>query len=130
MMEKENSNRTRIIGVRLTPGEFKIIEDRWKATTCPKLSDYVRQVLYQRPVIKTYRDRSLDDFMAEMMLLRTELNRLGNNFNQAVKKLHTANIDADYKNWLRAFEVEKHTLHNKVEQINRNIEKFAGRWLQ
>lgn len=129
-MEKENSNRTRIIGVRLTPSEFKMIEDRWKATTCPKLSDYVRQVLFQRPIVKTYRDRSLDDFMGEVMRLRKELNHLGNNFNQAVKKLHTANVDADYRNWLRAFEIEKHTMFNKVEQINNNIQKFAERWLQ
>lgn len=81
-------------------------------------------------MIKAYRDRSLDDFMGEMMRLRTELNHLGNNFNQAVKKLHTANVDADYRNWLRTFEIEKHTLNNKIEQINGNIQKFAERWLQ
>lgn len=126
----EVQTKTKCLHVRLSTAEYQLLQGNFKKTTCRKLSEYVRSILFQRPVIKGYRDRSLDDFMAEMMRLRTELNHLGNNFNQAVKKLHTANIDADYRNWLRAFEIEKHTLHNKIEQINGNIQKFAERWLQ
>ena len=37
-------------------------------------------------LVATYRNQSLDDFMTEMMQLRSELNSIGNNFNQAVKK--------------------------------------------
>lgn len=129
-MKKEDSNRTRIVGLRLTPDEFKIIEARWKASTCRKLSDYLRQCIFQRPIVKTYRDRSLDDFMSEMILLRNELNRVGNNFNQSVKKLHTLNTIADLKTWLIAHDVEKHTLFNKMEEIRAIIQKFAERWLR
>lgn len=46
-------------------------------------------MLLSQLVTLTYRGQSPDDFMAAMMRLRTELNCLGINFNQAVKRLHT-----------------------------------------
>lgn len=49
MMKEEKSNRTRIIGLRLTPDEYATIEAKWKASTCHKLSDYVRRSLFEYP---------------------------------------------------------------------------------
>ena len=129
-MEREHSNRTRIIGLRLTPEEYAKIEKRWKASTCRKLSDYVRHNLFEKPVVSSYRNQSTDDFMAEMAQLRTELNHIGNNFNQAVKRLHTLSQIAEFKSWLIAYEVEKKTLFNKVDEVKRHIQKIAESWLQ
>jgi hypothetical protein len=129
-MGRENSNRTRIIGLRLTPAEYAKIERKWKASTCRKLSDYVRHNLFEKPVTSYYRNQSLDDFMAEMVLLRNELNHIGNNFNQAVKRLHTLNQINEFRNWLIAYEVEKKTLFNKVDEIKKHIQKIAESWLQ
>ena len=129
-MERENSNRTRIIGLRLTPGEYAKIEQKWKASTCRKLSDYVRHTLFEKPVTSYYRNQSLDDFMAEMALLRNELNHIGNNFNQAVKRLHTLNQIAEFRSWLIAYEVERKTLFNKVDEIKKHVQKIAESWLQ
>ncbi len=129
-MERENSNRTRIIGLRLTPEEYAKIEQKWKASTCRKLSDYVRHTLFEKPVTSYYRNQSLDDFMAEMALLRNELNHIGNNFNQAVKRLHTLNQIAEFRSWLIAYEVERKTLFNKVDEIKKHVQKIAESWLQ
>ena len=129
-MGGDNSNRTRIIGLRLTPAEYAKIERKWKASTCRKLSDYVRHNLFENPVTSYYRNQSLDDFMAEMVLLRNELNHIGNNFNQAVKRLHTLNQIAEFRSWLIAYEVEKRTLFNKVDEIKKHVQKIAESWLQ
>lgn len=129
-MGREHSNRTRIIGLRLTPAEYAKIERKWKTSTCRKLSDYVRHNLFEKPVTSYYRNQSLDEFMAEMILLRNELNHIGNNFNQAVKRLHTLNQIAEFKSWLIAYEVEKKTLFNKVDEIKKHIQKIAESWLQ
>ena len=94
---KKNLNRSRIVGLRFTLKEYEQIEKKWKASTCRKLSDYVRRKLFEKPIITTYRNQSLDDFMAEMIQLRSELNSIGNNFNQAVKKLHTLQQIGDFK---------------------------------
>ena len=129
-MKEQNSNRTRIIGLRLTPDEYAKIEKKWKASTCRKLSDYVRRSLFDKPVVTTYRNSSQDDLMAELTRLRSELNAVGNNFNQAVKKLHTLSQTAEFKSWLIAYEVEKNILSSKVDEVRINVKKILEIWLQ
>jgi hypothetical protein len=129
-MEEKNSNRSRIIGLRLTPKEYEKIEKKWKESTCRKLSDYVRRGLFEKTIVTTYRNQSLDDFMAEAIRLRGELNCVGNNFNQAVKKLYTLHQIAEFRSWIITYELEKQTLLNMVEEIKNHIEKIAVEWLQ
>jgi hypothetical protein len=129
-MERKNSNRTRIIGLRLTSDEYRKIEKKWKASTCRKLSEYVRRSLFGKPIVTTYRNSSQDDLMAELTKLRNELNGIGNNFNQVVKKLHTLQQIAEFKSWLIAYEVEKKILQNKLDEVRNNIKKMLEIWLQ
>ena len=129
-MERKKSNRTRIIGLRLTTEEYAAIERKWKASTCRKLSDYARQKLFDKPITNYYRNQSLDDFMAEMAQLRKELNHIGNNFNQAVKRMHTLNQIPEFKNWLITYELERKTFFNKVDEIKKHIQKIAETWLR
>lgn len=129
-MKEQNSNRTRIVGLRLTPDEYAKIEKKWKASTCRKLSDYVRRSLFEKPIVTTYRSSSQDDLMAELTRLRSELNAVGNNFNQAVKKLHTLSQIAEFRSWLIAYEVEKKILSNKVDEVRNNVKKILETWLQ
>ena len=129
-MEKKTVNRTRIIGLRLTPEEYVKIERQWKSSTSRKLSDYVRKILFGKPVIATYRNQSMDDFMQEMALLRKELNHIGVNFNQSVKRLHTLHQIAEFRSWLIAHEIEKKTLANKMDEIKNRIHKIAESWLR
>lgn len=129
-MERKNSNRTRIIGLRLTFDEYRKIEKKWKASTCRKLSEYVRRSLFEKPIVMTYRNSSQDDLMTELTKLRNELNAVGNNFNQAVKKLHTLQQIAEFKSWLIAYEVEKKILQNKLDEVRNNIKKMLEIWLR
>ena len=129
-MKEQNSNRTRIIGLRLPPDEYAKIEKKWKASTCRKLSDYVRRSLFDKPIVTTYRNSSQDDLLAELTRLRSELNAVGNNFNQAVKKLHTLSQIAEFKSWLIAYEVEKNILSSKVDEVRINVKKILEIWLQ
>ncbi len=130
VMEQEKTNRSRIIGLRLTLKEYEQIEKKWKASTCRKLSNYVRRSLFEKPIVTTYRNQSLDDLMAEAMKLRNELNSIANNFNQAVKKLHTLHQLAEFRRWLITYELEKQTLLNKVDEIKNHIQKIGEKWLQ
>ncbi len=129
-MKQENLSRSRIIGLRLTVKEYEQIEKKWRASTCRKLSDYVRRSIFEKPIVTTYRNQSLDDLMAEAIRLRNELNGIGNNFNQAVKKLHTLYQNPEFRNWLITYELERKILLNKVDKIKNNIQKIAEKWLQ
>jgi len=130
MMERENSNRTRIVGLRFTPEEYKKMERKWKTSTCRKLSDYIRKHLFDKPITTNYRNQSVDEFMTEIIHLRRELNALGNNFNQTVKRLHTLQQIPEFKAWIVGHELEKKILFNKVEEIKKCIQKISEKWLQ
>lgn len=129
-MEKENSNRTRIVGLRFTPQEYAKIERQWKASTCRKLSDYIRKYLFNKTITTNYRNQSLDELMSEMIRLRGELHAIGNNFNQAVKKLHTLQQIPEFKMWIITSELDRKILLNKVEEIKNSIQKISEKWLQ
>jgi len=94
------------------------------------LSDYARKNLLGKPLIATTRNQSLDDFMAEAIKLRNDLNGIGNNFNQAVKKLHTLNQISEFRHWIITYEIEKQILFNKMDEIKNHIKKIGEKWLQ
>lgn len=130
MMKRENSNRTRIVGLRFTPEEYEKIEKKWKASTCRKLSDYIRKHLFEKSITTIYRNQSLDDMIHEMMPLFKQLNGIGNNFNQAVKKLHTLNQIPEFKVWIISAELDKKILFDKIDEIKNYIRKISERWLR
>lgn len=129
-MKREISNRTRIVGLRFTPEEYAKIEKKWKASTCRKLSDYIRKHLFEKSINTIYRNQSLDDMIHEMMLLFKQLNGIGNNFNQAVKKLHTLNQIPEFKVWIISAELDKKNLFDKIDEIKKYIQKISERWLR
>lgn len=129
-MKRENSNRTRIVGLRFTPEEYTKIEKKWKASTCRKLSDYIRRHLFEKSINTIYRNQSLDDMVHEMMQLFKQLNGIGNNFNQAVKKLHTLNQIPEFKVWIISAELDKKILFDKIDEIKNYIQKISEKWLR
>ncbi|WP_409415780.1 plasmid mobilization protein [Flavobacterium sp. PS2] len=130
MMERENSNRTRKITLRLTAEEYVKIEQKWKASTCRKLSDYLRKHLFDKSITTTYRNQSLDDFIEETTVLRKELNAIGINLNQTVKKLHTLQQIPEFKVWIISFEIDKKIINDKIDLIERHTSKITEKWLQ
>ena len=129
-MSEQNNNRTKWLHVRLKPEEFSRIQKNFSKTTCRKISDYARRILLSKHVTSTFRNQSIDDLMTEAIKLRNELNNIGNNFNQPVKKLHTLQQIPEFKTWITAYERDKESLLNKVEEIKNNIQKIAEKWLQ
>ena len=129
-MKEQNKNRTRWLHLRLTVDEYELIQKRYRKSTCPKLSDYARKNLLQKPIVMKYRNGSLDELMPELILLRKDLNGIGNNFNQAVKKLHTLVQISEFKHWITVFELEKKVLFNSIDQIKKHIGNLSEKWLQ
>lgn len=127
-MQETKDNRTKVITLRLTAGEWEQLNSRFKATTCRKFSDYLRKVLLTGKVTVLTRNQSLDDFMAEMIELRNQLGAIGNNFNQAVRKLHILDKIPEFRQWILMNEIDKKILMNKVDEIKNRINQFAEKW--
>jgi len=131
MSEKDTkANKTKRVTIRLSEQEYQLLTQRWKKSTTRKLADYVRRCLFEKPIVTTYRNKSQDDFMAEMMMLRKDLGGLANNFNQAVKRLNTFFHPQQAKTWIAGWESARLVLLSKIEQIKNSIGKIADQWLQ
>lgn len=129
-MEAKRNNRTKWVHLRLRSEEYKIIIENFEKSTCRKLSEYARLQLLKKPITVRYRNESLDDLMAEIIVLRQELNGIGNNFNQAVKKLHTIDNVSELKDWLFRFELDRKTIATKLDEVKKGIHKIGELWLQ
>jgi len=130
VMSEENNNRTKWLHLRLKPEEYDKLHKHFSKTTCRKISDYARKVLLDKPIVTTVRNKSLDDLMAEIIVLKSELNSIGNNLNQTVKKLHTLHQIPDFKGWILTYETDEKLLLKTTEEIKNCILKITEKWLQ
>jgi len=64
-----------------------------------------------------------------MACLRKELNAIGNNYNQAVKKLHTLDKIPEFRIWTQDNEGVKLAFLKKVEDIKSRIYQINEQWL-
>ena len=129
-MTDQKTNRTKWLHLRLTENEFEKINSQFSKTTCRNLCEFARKILFAKPVTILHRNQSLDDFMAEMIQLRTELNAIGHNFNQAVKKLHTLQTVPEFRIWIRMNESLQQSFLQKTEEIKNKINQISDQWLQ
>lgn len=129
-MSEQEDKRTRWLHLRLTPAEYDRLDREFRQTTCRKMSQFARRKLLGKSITLRYRNQSLDEFMTEIIALRNELNRLGNNFNQAVKKLHSLRQLSEFRGWLLTWETERDTLLHQVSAIKDKLNNIADQWLQ
>lgn len=127
-MQETKDNRTKVITLRLTAAEWEQLNSRFKATTCKKFSDYLRKVLLTGKVTVLTRNQSLDDFMAEMIELRNQLSAIGNNYNQAVHKLHILKTIPELRDWVLKHYLNHEIFLNMVDQLKNRINQFSAKW--
>ncbi|MFT3980635.1 MAG: plasmid mobilization relaxosome protein MobC [Ferruginibacter sp.] len=129
-MKETKSIRSKWLTIRLNEDEEKQLQKFYERTTSASLSEYARDVLLKEPVTVLYRNQTADDFLAEMILLRKELNAIGNNFNQAVHKLHTHDHVPEIKAWAVLNETGKKFFLEKAEEISNQVHQIYELWSQ
>jgi hypothetical protein len=129
-MEAQKNNRSKWLHLRLTADEHRTIKGYFTRSNCRKLSEYARLQLLRKPIISKVRNESMDLLMGEIIALRNEVNAIGNNFNQAVKKLHTLQQASEIKDWILRYELDKKVMANKMEEVKKCIQKIGELWLR
>ena len=129
-MKENNPVRSKWLTIRLSPEEEKRLTKLAGKTTSASLSEYARNILLQEPVTVIYRSQSADDFLAEMLLLKKELNAIGNNFNQAVHRLHTLDHDRHIKAWAERYELQLHSFQKTTLEIQDKLQQIYQQWSQ
>lgn len=116
------------ISFRVKPAEYQKIQGLFSKTTHRKLSEYARNVLLQKPVTIKVRNESADQYLDEMIRLKKELNAIGNNYNQAIKKLHTLNHISEVKWWLNSHESLHQNFMQLTERIFQKLNEIHRQW--
>ena len=128
MSENKINHKKGWISFRVKPEEYDKIHQHLNNTTHRKLSEYARKVLLNKPVIVKYRNQTADEFLSAMIPLKNELNSIGKNFKQAVKKLHTLNQISEFKLWLITHEPDIKTGLQKIEEIKTKLIQIYEQW--
>ena len=129
-MKEKNPRRTKWLTLRLSEEEEETLTKLYRKTTSQSLSEYARDVLLKHPVYILFRNQSADDFLNEMIQLKRELNAIGNNFNQAVHRLHTLDHDYQLKAWAVQNEFHKKVFFEKTNEILEKLDQIYNLWLQ
>lgn len=116
------------ISFRVKPEQYEKIHNLFSKSTYRKLSEYARNVLLQKPVVFRTRNESADQFLIEMLLLKKELNAIGNNYNQAIKKLHTLNHIEEVKEWITKHERLHEAFLQQTVAILQKLNEIHRQW--
>ncbi|NJO24786.1 MAG: hypothetical protein HC867_01855 [Bacteroidia bacterium] len=129
MKKLESEVRRKMVVVRMNETEFSQLEKWQQKTTEKDTSSYLRKVALQKPVSVKYRNASADDFLLDMLALKKELNAIGNNFNQAVHKLHLLDKIPEFRVWINQYDGLHQSFISKTEQINFKVNELYEQWL-
>jgi hypothetical protein len=129
-MNEDRKETKEWISIRVKPEEYSKIYALFQETTCRKLSEYVRRVLLKKPVVVNYRNQTAEESLDIMNRLKNELNAIGNNYNQAVKKLHSLKAVPELKIWIILNEATRQNLVQKIEEVRLLMNKIYELWSQ
>lgn len=130
-MEKVKENLTKKLTIRVKPAEYAKLFNAYKSGTHRKFSEYIRNVLLEKPVTVYTRNKSIDDVLTDLIRLRSGMSSVANNFNQVVKKINYLNAGTSaLESWLQVAERNREKLLLIASEINQKIAQLSDQWLQ
>ncbi|MFA6059602.1 MAG: hypothetical protein WC756_15455 [Taibaiella sp.] len=129
-MREKNNNLTEVLNIRISKADHDKVMKLFSKTTERKLSGYLRKIILKEPMVKTYRNESLEEIIQVLTRLQSDLNGTANNYNQAVKKLHSYRNFEQVGTWLIVHKYEQEKMLKEIAEIKSFISKTAELWLQ
>lgn len=130
MKKEEAQVRSIVFKLRLNRAEKNRLQQLQQKSIEKDLSSYIRKVSLKEPVVVKYRNASADDFLECILQLKKELNAIGNNFNQAVKKLHVLDKIHEFRFWIETHKDLQQSLVSKTEEIRVLMYQLSEQWSQ
>lgn len=128
MKREETEVRKKLVAIRFNKQEFLQLKNNRKKSTEKTNSAYLRKLALMQPVTVVYRNGSADDFLKQMLQLQKELNAIGNNFNQAVHKLHTLDRIPEFRTWIMDYKKTHQLFLAKMEEISDRAYQIHQQW--
>ena len=130
MKKKPEEVRNKMIVVRVNGREFDRLQVMLKKSTCQSLGEYIRKICLQQPIVVKYRNQSREEFLAELVLLKKELNAIGINLNQVVHRMHIIDQTSAVITWLETNQIVLKKIADNEEDIKSWMKKIYVLWSQ
>ena len=128
-MRKNDPSNIRCIYVGLKLEEYAKIELQYKASTCRNKSEYIRNLIYNRPITILNRNQSLDDLIEEITILNNEINTIKNELSKTLEILCIDKNSSEFNQKIQEIGLKIANLHQIMDQIKNQIIKITDKWL-
>lgn len=118
------------ITIRFSDQERQLLNRRQQESTAGSISDYIRSVLLKGKITIRQRNDSLDRLINEFTQIRTQMQAVGNNFNQVVKRINQFKEPEAIVLWRASAEKYQQELLAKINSVEQRIEKAYKLWSQ
>lgn len=129
MVENKN-NKNKWLHLRMDEPSYQAVQNNFHKSTEKNFSAYLRKILLEKPLFAGTKDTGLSEILAELHRLQKDLNKIGNNYNQMVHKLHLCDKEAEVKLWVERYNKERGILLEALQSLTEYIHKTAQKWLQ
>jgi hypothetical protein len=130
MDQNKKEIRNIMIMIRMNKTEHERLLVLRNRSTEKSNSTYIRKMALSEPIHIIYRNGSADAFLEEMLELKRELQAIGNNFNQAVHKLHTLDRIPEFRTWIADYGQYHQLLLKKMNEILVETNRIYLQWSQ
>jgi len=105
------------VGFYLNDQDYQVVLELFSASVSSSLSDYMRKVILQKPVVIKTRNESAEILLQEMIVLKNGLSQAQQKFAVAVNRLLTCTSPREVSSWCSDPEHAPAELLNKIEEI-------------
>lgn len=120
-MKDKTEGKRHDLRIILDESQYADLKKRLQSTTFRTIPEYIRALINQEPVVKRYRNQSLDEILEALVALKGELSDMALKLDEAVAKITTApEIGPNLVNYLLAeqFSVKANLEHIKSLLLN------------
>lgn len=121
--------RDHLLRIRLNEAEYSRLMALQANSNCRFPGEFARRLLTRDGLVLYTRDRSLDDWMEELIGMRMELVRLREGLEQALECLVSCRDIPDFQNWLVLQQGYSRILISHLDSLGLRVDQFARLWL-
>ncbi len=121
---------TKIFSVRVSERFYNRLAEIQKNSNCQYIGEVARRILYREEIVWYHKDASMDSTVAELALIRKELNSIGININQITHHFHTA--DVPNQKIFHALKIvdEYKKVGQRLDRVLNITSEITKKWLQ
>lgn len=126
--QKQKERLAKIFSVRVSERFYNRLEEIRKNSNCQYIGEVARRILYREEIIWYHKDATMDSTMAELALIRKELNAIGVNINQVTRHFHSA--DTPNQKIFQALKIvdEYKKVGQKLDRVMDVTSEIAKKW--